>query len=173
MARGKKAEGKALIQQVLSPNEGEKVYSGTRDERISQKGRFQKNFASEFANRKEDSMIDAIDMRRNMQRLVPLLDKFGEGRLDIQGFLSGVSGHLLRELLVIAFSAESEKNKLDALKHLLGIAGHSPTQKHAIERLDPATPKEALLSMIRGSKRDLEDEGIEVVEDDEAKPEGS
>jgi len=159
------ASQKNLIQSVMKPEVGERLYSSDTDNRRGNR------YAA--MHDKEDSMIDAIDMRRNMEKLIPLLDKFGQGKLDVRGFLGGVEGHLLRELLLIAFSGDSEKNKLDALKHLLGIAGHSPTQKHEIGRLDPQTPKEALLAMIRGSKRDLEDEGIRVVEDDDTKPEGT
>lgn len=167
-------EKKAEIQATITDARSERVYSSTKSRDATKAGgKHQRSFRHSLAHDREDAMIDAIDMRRNMEKLVPLLDKFGEGKIDVQGFLNGVSGHMTREMLTIAMSGDSEKNRLDALKHLLGIAGHSPTQKHEIGRIDPSTPKEALLAIIRGSKRDLEDEGIEVTGDEPDKPEGA
>jgi hypothetical protein len=54
------------------------------------------------------------------------------------------------------------------MKTMLALAGHTATQKHEITgRVDPATPKAALMAMIRGSAKDLAAEGIEIVDDDE------
>lgn len=163
-----------FIQSQPPADKDSKVYAYEKPQGASRRnGREQKNFRHEIANSKEDSLIEAIDLRRDIAKLVPFLEKLDKGALDVRGFVDGISPQLLKQMLLVAFNGESEKNRLDSLKHLLGIAGHSPTQKHEIGRLDPETPKQALISMLRGAKRDLQDEGIEVVEDDSDKPEGT
>jgi hypothetical protein len=116
-------------------------------------------------NNAEQRMIRALDMKMHADKLVGILEKLDSGKLDVHGLFEGVSNQAAINLLSIAIGGDNERNRLDATKHLLALAGHNPAQKHQIERVDPNTPKEALLSMIAGSKKDLDRSGIEIVDD--------
>ncbi len=115
----------------------------------------------------EDDMIAAIDFRKGVDKMRPLLEKLVEDKFDPTSFFGAVSKYAAAELSSIAFTGEKEKNRLDALKHLLSLGGHTPTQKHEIGRIDSSTEKEALMSIIRGAQKDLLTEGIEFVDDDD------
>lgn len=115
-------------------------------------------------------MVRAIDSKRRLEKLAELLYKLDEGLIDVGGFASGVSKETIKNLLEIALEGESEKNRLDATKHLLGLAGHTVAQKHEVSRVDPNTPKESLIAMIKGSDKDLAKAGIEIVDDDNQDP---
>lgn len=115
----------------------------------------------------EDNMIEAIDFRRGLERLQPILEKLVEDKFDPTSFFGAVSKFAAAELASVAFTGEKEKNRLDALKHLLALGGHTATQKHEISRVDPNTEKEALISIVRGARKDLLAEGIEIVDDSE------
>jgi len=113
----------------------------------------------------EDNIIDAIDFRREFSQMKNILEKLAVDKTDPLTFCSEMSKFALMQLSSIAFTGEKEKNRLDAQKHLLALAGLNPTQKHEVSRLDPETPKSALMSIVRGSMKDLEAEGIEIVDD--------
>jgi hypothetical protein len=115
----------------------------------------------------EDDMIAAIDFRKDVVKLKPILEKLVEDKFDPTSFFSAVSKFAAAELASVAFTGEKEKNRLDALKHLLALGGHTATQKHEISRIDPNTEKEALMSIVRGAQKDLLAEGIEIVDDSE------
>lgn len=113
----------------------------------------------------EDDMIAAIDFRKEIVRMRPILEKLLDDKFDPTAFFGQVSKFAAAELTSMAFTGEKEKNRLDALKHLLALGGHTATQKHEISRVDPNTEKEALISIVRGAKKDLLAEGIEIVDD--------
>ncbi len=115
----------------------------------------------------EDDMIAAVDFRKEMGTMRTILAKLVEDKYDPTSFFQGISKYAAAELASVAFTGEKEKNRLDALKHLLSLGGHTATQKHEISRMDPATPKEALLAHIMGGRKDLAEEGIEIVDDSE------
>jgi len=115
----------------------------------------------------EDDMIAAIDFRKDVAKMRPLLEKLVSDKFDPTSFFSSVSKFAAAELASVAFTGEKEKNRLDALKHLLALGGHTATQKHEISRVDPNTEKEALMSIVRGAQKDLLAEGIEIVDDSE------
>jgi hypothetical protein len=115
----------------------------------------------------EDDMIAAIDFRKDIAKMRPLLEKLVSDKFDPTSFFSSVSKFAAAELASVAFTGEKEKNRLDALKHLLALGGHTATQKHEISRVDPNTEKEALMSIVRGAQKDLLAEGIEIVDDSE------
>ena len=126
------------------------------------------------ARRQEEMVINAIDDLRAMRRLAPLILKMQSGKMSVEKALKTVSPDALSMLLMMAFSKEtSDKVQADVLKHILALSGHSATQKHQIERIDPNVPREALMAMIAGSKDELKKEGIEIVDDrdGEDKPE--
>lgn len=125
--------------------------------------------AEDYLNlaQQEDAMIAAVDFRTDMHRLKPLLEKLVEEKFDPGSFFGAVSKFAAAELASVAFTGEKEKNRLDALKHLLALGGHNATQKHEISRIDSNTEKEALMSIVRGAKKDLLAEGIEIVDDTE------
>ena len=99
--------------------------------------------------------------------MAPHIEALNKGEIDVKQFISLANPAAAVQLAKLAFGAESEKTMLDALKHMLGIDGHVPTQKHEIGRLDPETPKSAILSQISGMKKELELAGIEIVDDRE------
>lgn len=113
----------------------------------------------------EDDMIAAIDFRKEIQGLKPILEKLVQDKYDPASFFSEVSKYAAAQLASVAFTGEKEKNRLDAIKHILALGGHNPTHKHEVSRLDPETPKSALMSIVRGSMKDLQAEGIEIVDD--------
>jgi hypothetical protein len=113
----------------------------------------------------EHRLAASLDIKLNVEKLIPILERLDCGKIDVRGLFDAVSNEAALSLLKIALDGDNEKNKLDATKHLLALAGHNPAQKHEISRLDPNTPKEALLAMISGSKKDLEKAGIELVDD--------
>lgn len=118
-------------------------------------------------NYKEDAMLDALDMKRSLEKLVPIFEKLDKGHYDIGQALSGLTGPALKELTQLAFAGESEKVKLDAVKHILGLGGHVPVQKHVVGTVDASQSREALKAIIAGAQSDLLEEGIELVDDRE------
>jgi hypothetical protein len=128
-------------------------------------GKVGRSQAWDVANGREDAMIAAIDLRRDIEKVAKIFERIDEGKIDVQGLFSGATPIIAKKLIYMALAGESEKNRLDASKHLLALAGHNPAQKHEISRIDPSTPKEALLAMIAGQAQELQDEGIDVVDD--------
>jgi hypothetical protein len=115
---------------------------------------------------KEEELIDAMDQIKAMRRMGPLVKKLLNKKVSLEQAFKENSTESFLMLMKMAFSdATSEKVKADILKHFLALAGHNPAQRHQIERVDPNTPKEALLAMLSGAGKDLAGEGIEVVDD--------
>lgn len=161
---------KQAMQAILGSLPAERVYQRTA---VGRGSKNHANRAADYANY-EDALVNAIDMKRDIELVAKIFKKIDDGTIDVTGLFHGTSPVVAKKLLYIALNGESEKNRLDALKHLLALAGHSPAQKHEISRVDPSTPKEALLSLIAGQMRELKDEGIEVEDDrGEDKPEGT
>ncbi len=123
------------------------------------------NFAKK-ANDHQNQVADMLDTLAAVKRAAPKLFDFLQGKIPADVAFSSIAPASLMKLVEIMGGGESEKNQLDAAKHLLALAGHTPTQKHEIGRVDASTPKEALVSLIMGNKKNLEASGIEV-EDDE------
>jgi hypothetical protein len=119
------------------------------------------------SNYKEDAMLDALDLKRQLEKLVPIFEKLDRGHFDIGQALTAISGPALKQLVELGFSGDSDKVKLDAVKHLLGLGGHVPVQKHLVGAVDATQSKEALKAMIAGASTDLAAEGIEIVDDRE------
>lgn len=114
----------------------------------------------------EDKMIAMIDYKDEVEKLAPLLTKLQDDKLDPQSFLEASMKYALKQLVSIGLTGEKEKNRLDAVKHWLGVAGMSPTQKHEVSRgVDVNTEKEAMASIIRGAAKDLKKHGIEIIDD--------
>lgn len=115
---------------------------------------------------KEEELIDAMDQIKAMRRMGPLVKKLLSKKIPLEQAFKENSTESFLMLMKMAFSeSTSEKVKADILKHFLALAGHNPAQKNQIERVDPNTPKEALLAMLSGAGKDLAGEGIEVVDD--------
>lgn len=117
------------------------------------------------AGEKEDQLINALDDLEAIKRLAPTVMKLTKRKITLEQAIRETSPDAFMMLLKLGFSEGSDKVKADVLKHMLALAGFSPAQKHQIERVDPNTPKEALLAMITGASSDLAKEGI-MVEDD-------
>lgn len=116
---------------------------------------------------KEEELVSAIDDLRALRSLAPMAIKLLAGKLSVAQALNKVGPESLVTLMKLAFSeSTSEKVRADVLKHMLALNGHSPTQKHQIERLvDENTSKEALLAIISGAAKDLKSSGLELIDD--------
>lgn len=134
---------------------------------VEHRARTNSNKNRTIENYTEISLIQMIDMKRKFDQIGPILDKLNKGQLDVSGMFGAVSSKAAVELLRIALAGETEKNRLDAVKHLLALGGYSPAQKHEIARVDPSTPKEAILSLLAGMKGELEPEGLDIIDDRE------
>lgn len=119
----------------------------------------------ERAASEENALIEAIDSKRDLALVAEIFREVKAGNKSLQTAFKEMSPAMAAKLLVIASRGENEKNRLDAIKTLLALGGHQPSQKHEISRVDPEAPKAALISMLRGSMKDLQAEGIEVVDD--------
>lgn len=153
---------RALQRAELEP--GEKLYGKNYEHRDRTAGS-RKSSAHDRSNSREDSLIEAIDMRKDIEIVARIFEKLDKGNVDLGGLFQGVSGPIAKKLIYIAIAGESEKNQLDAQKHLLALAGHSPIAKHAVATVDPNAPREALISMLLGTKDVLSKEGVEIVDD--------
>ncbi len=116
------------------------------------------------AKHQEEKMIEAIDDLRAMKRLAPTVMKLLKKKIPLDQAIKETSSETFLMLMKMAFTEGNPKVKSNVLMHMLSLAGYSATQKHQIERIDPDSPREALLSMIAGAKDDLSKEGIEVVD---------
>jgi hypothetical protein len=113
----------------------------------------------------EDQMIDLIDLKRELRYLAPIYEKLSKGQIDVQGAINKSSKIAWAKVMQLLLFSNSEKVQADVAKHMLALAGHSPTQKIELGRIDPETPKQALIAEITGATKELKDEGIEVVDD--------
>ena len=158
-----KEERKAILARMREQRKGAKIqYVDPIQARESGSRKKRKDY-----NWTEDAFIDAYDSKRQFDKLMPILEKLNKGQLDVSGMFGETSAHAAVELLRIALAGDSERNRLDAVKHLLALGGHNPSQKHEISRVDPDTPKAAILSMLEGMKKDLAEAGVEVIDDRE------
>lgn len=124
-------------------------------------------------NEVEDTMIDMIDDKAMLKRLAPIIHKLDEGKMDVTTAIQKASKLAFMKGLRMMMMSSSDKVVADLAKHFLALAGHTPTQKIELGRIDPETPREALVSMISGASKDLKEEGIEVIDDRQDKPEGT
>ncbi len=115
----------------------------------------------------EHRLVELVDTVSALRKAVPKLQDYLDGKVTAETAFSALGPAALYELARVMAHGESEKNKMDAAKHILGLAGFTPSQKHEISRVDANTPKEALVSLIMGNKKALDAAGIEVIEDDE------
>lgn len=153
---------KNSVQGSTPLRKGEKIHS----EVFNSHGRH-KNNSHDSKNSREDALIDAIDLKRQIERLVPIFEKIDKGLLDVPGAASELSPALLKKVLQIALQGESEKNTLEAAKYVMALGGHSPVAKHAIAAVDASQPTEALIARVIGAKDILSKAGVVVVDDKE------
>lgn len=118
----------------------------------------------DYRNSKEDSIIDAIDMRHTITKYTDWIERLRTGKIDVGQFFTSVSPDVAIQLLHTALDGESEKTRLAAITDLLDRAGHGKVNKHAIASVDPNQPKEQLLSLIMGLNK--KSGTIEIEEDD-------
>ncbi len=116
------------------------------------------------SHNKEDELIQAIDDLKAMRRLAPTISKLLSKKIPLETAIKETSHETFMMLMKMAFTEANPKVKSQVLMHMLSLAGFSATQKHQVERIDPATPRDALLSMIAGAKSDLEAEGIDITD---------
>lgn len=117
-------------------------------------------------NSREDMMLELIDNKRAVEKLVNWVDKLQNAKTDVQSFFGGLAPEVAIELAAMIFNPKtSEKTKLAAVQDLLDRAGHGKVQKHALATVDASTSKEAILSLISGKAGKIPD--IEIIDDDE------
>lgn len=116
-------------------------------------------------NYKEDSIIDAIDMRNVLMKYSDYVDKLKTGKIDVQSFLGSVAPHVAIEMLKLALEGESEKVRLTAGQDLMDRAGYTKVQKFVGAVVDPRASEAQLISMIEGINRKTKT--IEIEEDDQ------
>lgn len=121
-----------------------------------------------YENSKEDAIIGAIDLKRNIERYTKAVEDLRSGKKDVPQVIGEFSPDALFTLVEI-LSQGSEKAKLAAAQDLLDRAGYSKVQKHALATVDANQSKEALLSLLMGANKDLAAEGIEIEDDRENK----
>jgi hypothetical protein len=113
----------------------------------------------------EDAMVNALDELEALKRVMPIVAKIAKKKIPLEQAFKEVSGDAFIMLLKLAFSEENSKVQADVLKHIMALAGFNPAQKHEISKVDPDTPKEALINLIAGAQKDLAAENIEIVDD--------
>jgi hypothetical protein len=117
-------------------------------------------------NSKEDRMLELIDNRRALEKLVDWVDKLQNNKTDVNNFFGGLAPEAAIELAGIMFSTKvGDKVKLEAIKDFLDRAGYSKVQKHAVASVDTESSKEAILSLIAGKSGKIPD--IEIIDDSE------
>lgn len=119
-------------------------------------------------NSREDSMIEMIDLKKQITTLLTIFERLDKGHIDTQQAIGELSGPALKKMVMHAFSeASQQKVSLDAIKQLLGMAGFTPVNKHVVGSVSADQSKEALLSLIAGSAKQLKQDGIEILDDRE------
>lgn len=122
-------------------------------------------------NEKDDIIAEAIDEKEIILKNVQLLERLSRTG-DVQGFLQDAAPKVAAKLLITALG-EKSKLSLEAQKDILDRAGYGKVTKHAVAKFDATSSKEAIISSILGSKKDLNKVGIEITDDDEDIEEGS
>jgi hypothetical protein len=118
-------------------------------------------------NHTEANMVAAIDNKNTLLKLADQLNKLTRTR-DVKGFIEDIAAETAVELATIAHDAKTPaKVRLQAIQDLLDRAGFGKVTKHAVARLDANASKEEILSAIYGTKKELKQVGIEIVDDDE------
>lgn len=163
MAKPVTEKSKRLLERLANEEigVGKKAYQNQNHSEAS------KN-AQRYKDDYEDKMISMLDQKNALLKLAPILKRLDKGTLDVQGAVEELAPRVLMEQMKILYSDHTtDKVKLDAIKHLLGVAGFAPSQKHEIGRLDPSTPRSSILSILEGAGKDLSAAGIEIVDDDD------
>lgn len=114
-------------------------------------------------NGREDMMLSWIDQKRDVEKLIKLVESLQSGKQDVVGALQGLAPMALIELAsILTDPKESSKVKIEAAKDVLDRAGFGKVQKHAVAAVDASTPREAILALISGKSKE-----IEIVDDDD------
>jgi len=118
------------------------------------------------SNYKEDAMIDAIDMLDELKKVAKMMEDLRNNKTDVQNFFQGIAPEAAIELVKIMNDPTAQaKIRLEAAKDLLNRAGYAPVNKHAVASFDADTPREAIMSYIKGAEKDIPE--LEIIEDDE------
>ncbi len=131
------------------------------------------NHPTHSRNISEDSMIEAIDNKNTLIKLAKQIERLKSTK-DVQGFIQDIAPHLALETVTMMLDPGTpSKVRAELLKDMLDRAGYGKVTKHAVARFDADTSKDAIISAIMGSKKDLGKAGIEIVDDDEDNTKGS
>lgn len=117
----------------------------------------------------EGNKYDAIayDNFTTLKRYGKLIERLDKNK-DVMAFLQGVSPSMIVELMDLATDPKiPSKVRLDAVKDILDRAGYGKVNKHAVATVNATDSKEALISMLLGTEKALNAEGIEIVHDEQ------
>lgn len=155
------ASKKELHEAICNENWGDDIAANMRP-----RGQANARVNATGRNHREAQLADALDMKRNLDKIIKIFDKLDKGKIDTQGAIQEISLDAIRQLTYFLYNdRSSEKTKLDAAKYIMGVAGMVPVQKHAVASVDASASKEQLLSLIAGNSGVLKEEGIEIVDD--------
>lgn len=141
----------------LAPKE--KVYQKQMDTHDNQ-GKYS-------VNSFEDRMADAIDQKRAIERFMEWKEKLATSKTDIMGFLQGLAPEVAVQMMLTCFDPKvSEKTQFAARQDILDRAGYGKVNKHAVAAVDETSSKEAIMSLIEGSKDSVKDV-IEFIDDED------
>lgn len=118
-------------------------------------------------NHIEDRIATALDHHKELKKYADLLERLEKTR-DVQGFIQDIAPEVAASmLLMMANPSTPAKVKVEMMKDMLDRAGFGKVTKHAVARFDASTSKDAIISSILGSKKDLGKVGIEITDDEE------
>lgn len=130
---------------------------------------------SQGVNRKEESIVNALDSKRMLEKYAPLLEKLADQKVGVDQFLQDVSPALVAQLLNVAMTDFDGRNRLSALKDLLDRAGYGATKRVSvgIGVIDPNAPRAQLEAQVLGLASKTR--ALEIEEDDvtDVEPEDS
>jgi hypothetical protein len=133
-------------------------------ERLYQPVMTDQNRAEKYTrNGREDMMLSWIDQKRDVEKLIKLVESLQSGKQDVMGALQDLAPEMLIELASIATDPkEASKIRLAAVTDWLDRAGFGKVNKHAIGPIDANTPRQAIMALIAGKSKE-----IEIVDDED------
>lgn len=103
-------------------------------------------------NQKEDAMLDAIDYKRNLEKVANLLEGINSGKISMHDVFGQMSPDAFATVVKLMYMSNSDKTKLECAKEILDRAGYAPVKRaHIIgQGVDADTTEEELNALIKG-----------------------
>lgn len=114
----------------------------------------------------EDKLLDKMDQYKALERVMPILERLNKGQISPKKAMELAGPLLTEQAFKFAFGDNiAQKIQADMVRHILAINGIQPAQKIEVTKVDADTPRESILSIIRGLTKEAREQGIEIVED--------